>query len=231
VLSFEPSGALWEASLVMRDKETDSWWSIITGDAVGGNLEGEKLDELPVSEKVRWGEWKKRHPDTLVLSVDGQEYDPRNPYTGYFNSERTFQRITAADPRLPAKELVFAFRLGGEQYAVPHAAVEGGAGAVIGGREVFLYRVAGADVLESTRAYVMEAGDTRIRYKDGAWIDAKTGAEFSPQTGFAADAKGVEKLTGFDTFWYNLANIISDPVILEKGGPDATSLDRRPQSE
>ena len=27
-----------KASLIMRDRETDSWWSIVTGDAIGGEL-------------------------------------------------------------------------------------------------------------------------------------------------------------------------------------------------
>ena len=29
-----------DASLVMRDRETDSWWSIMTSDAIGGELDG-----------------------------------------------------------------------------------------------------------------------------------------------------------------------------------------------
>ena len=47
LLSFEASGALWQASLVMRDRETDSWWSIMTSEAIGGELDGADLVELP----------------------------------------------------------------------------------------------------------------------------------------------------------------------------------------
>ena len=215
VLSFEPSGALWEGSLVMRDRETDSWWSIITGDAVGGALSGEKLDELAVGEKVRWQEWKKRYPKTLVLSVEGQEHDPRNPYAGYFNSERTFQRIEAKDPRLPAKEPVFAFRMDGEQYAVPHSAIEGGATVVIGDTQVFLYRPAGADVFESTRAYATEGKTKRIEKDGGAWVDKESGMRFTEDAGFSGEPEGVARLTGFDTFWYNLANVVTGSVLLQ----------------
>jgi len=216
VLSFEPSGALWEASLVMRDRETDSWWSIISGDAVGGDLTGEKLDELPIGEKVRWREWKQRYPETLVLSVDGQEHDPRNPYAGYFRSERTFQRIEAKDQRLPAKEPVFTFRLDGAQYAVPHSAIEGGATVVIGDKHLFLYRPAGADVFESTRAYESEGKEKRIEMVESGWVDNESGLEFTEGIGFAGEPKGVDRLAGFDTFWYNLANIVSDAVLLRE---------------
>ena len=72
VLRFEASGGLLNASLVMRDKETDSFWSIMTGDALSGELKGTSLVELPYGEKVRFGEWVERYPDTLVLTVKGK---------------------------------------------------------------------------------------------------------------------------------------------------------------
>ena len=53
-LDLEPSGALLSASLVMRDRQTDSWWSIMTSKAIGGPLEGTALPELPVGEKTTW---------------------------------------------------------------------------------------------------------------------------------------------------------------------------------
>ena len=54
-LNFEASGALMSASLVMRDRETDSWWSIMTSDAIGGQLDGADLEELPYGEKIDLG--------------------------------------------------------------------------------------------------------------------------------------------------------------------------------
>jgi hypothetical protein len=224
VLSFEPSGALWEASLVMRDRETDSWWSIITGDAVGGQLVGRKLDELPVSEKVRWGEWKARYPETLVLSVEGEEHDPRNPYAGYFRSERTFQHIEAKDPRLPAKEPVFAFEMDGARYAVPHAAIEGGAVAVIGDEAVFLFRRRGADVFESSHAWTAPGAGDRFENRADGWTDTKTGAVYEEGAGFKGKSGDHERVGGFDTFWYNLANIVSGSVLLETGGENQLKI-------
>ena len=207
-----------EATLVMRDRETDSWGSIMTGDAVGGDLKGQKLLELPVGEKVQWGEWWERYPATQVLSIDGQEHDPRNPYAGYFDSDRTFQHLEAKDPRLRAKEPIFAFDLDGDRYAVPHSAIEDGASIVMGDKEIFLFRRPGADVFESTRAYIVTLAEspkkTRIRKENGIWVDSKSGAEFSPLSGFSGDPENVEKLVGFDTFWYSYANIVSGAVIL-----------------
>ena len=103
VLTFEPSGALMNACLVMRDRETDSWWSMMSGMAIGGEMDGHPLVSLPAGEKILWGDWKSRHPDTRVLSVDGSEHDPRDPYEPYFESGEGFRRGTeGSSARLPA---------------------------------------------------------------------------------------------------------------------------------
>ena len=73
-LNFEASGALKQASLIMRDRETDSWWSIMTSDAIGGELVGTDLVELPRGEKVTWKDWRRRHPDPGLGS---------DPWTGH----------------------------------------------------------------------------------------------------------------------------------------------------
>lgn len=215
VLSFEPSGALMQGTLVMRDRETDSWWSIMTGRALGGALEGERLRELPVGEKVTWGEWRRRHPDTKVLSIDGVEHDPENPYEGYFESDRTFRRIEARDTRLPAKAPIFAFRVGETAYAVPFEAIEGGAVLPAEGGAVFAWRRRGAELFEGTRAWRLAGRDASdVRFVDGAWR-APGGASFDPEHPEAGwSGENVERLAGFDTFWYSWSNTNPHVVLL-----------------
>ncbi|UCG51741.1 MAG: DUF3179 domain-containing protein [Candidatus Latescibacterota bacterium] len=217
VLSFEPSGGLMNAALVMRDKETDSWWSIMTGNAIGGDLEGTPLVEFPASEKTTWVNWRTRYPQTMVLSVDGKEHFDHNPYEGYFASTEGFRGLETEDKRLPGKEPVYAFTLDGKPYAATHAEVEGGVVFKVGNtKEVFLYRATGASVFASTAAYVAEIeGDTgRFIKTDEKWFDSSTGAEFSKEAGFptadgTSGSVGDEskkspprRLNGFDTFWY-----------------------------
>jgi hypothetical protein len=219
ILSFEPSGGLKEASLVMRDRETDSWWSIISGDAIGGTLKGMKLEELPVWEKTTWGEWRERHPNSLVLSVDGVEHDPGNPYQRYFSSDGTFRGTKVKDDRLPGKESIYSFRAGAKAYAAPHDAIVGGAVFDVDGGTVFLYRSPGADMFASTRAYFAPSGDDAddpvFKQDSGGWVASATGARFDPNTGFSGEGKSPERLTGFDTFWYMWSNINDDVVILK----------------
>ena len=205
-LTFEASGALWKASLVMRDRETDSWWSIMTSKSIGGALESRDLVELPVSEKAQWKDWRQRHPETRVLSVDGSEHDDTNPYDGYFEGDRTFRGVKVADKRLPAKAPIFSFWLGGKPWAVPHEAFAGGkifTGKDLGNRGLLLYRTPEGAIFESTRAYLVDAGEAG---------DASP-ADLLPKAGQPAP-KGLEPLTGFDTFWYNWVAVNEDTRLL-----------------
>ncbi len=59
---------LWNRSLVMKDLETGTLWSHILGEAMRGELEGEKLKLLP-SVITSWQDWKSDHPDTSVLAL------------------------------------------------------------------------------------------------------------------------------------------------------------------
>ena len=215
------------ASLVMRDRETDSWWSIITGDAIGGVLQGTQLVEVPVAEKLTWGEWKKRHPDTLVLSVDGKEHDESNPYASYFTSSRTFRNLSTSDTRMYDKASIYAFQLNGIPYAVAHSKFEGGRSFKLSKtREVFLFRKKSSSIFESTYAYIADVdheGDRFVK-KDGKWSYAVTGDEFTSGGGFAVEpeakaekaaAPTLVKLNGFDTFWYIWATTHENVKVLE----------------
>lgn len=59
---------LWDRSLVMMDKETESLWSHLLGEAMSGKLKGAQLDSLPC-EMVTWQAWRREHPETTVLDM------------------------------------------------------------------------------------------------------------------------------------------------------------------
>jgi hypothetical protein len=184
-----------DASLVMRDRETDSWWSIMTSDAIGGKMDGADLVELPVGEKSTWKDWVARYPDTRVLSVGGEEHVERNPYDNYFSSDETFRDLKISDHRLEPKEPIFTFRIGDQPWAVPHAAFEGGRLFEVEGldsKRVLLYRTPGGSLFESTKAYLVAA-------------DQAAGAEAAELLAGveAGGSEGIETFSGFDTFWYN----------------------------
>lgn len=214
VLRFEASGGLISNSLVMQDKETDSFWSIMKGQAVGGSFEGTDLEELPVAHKVRWGDWVELHPDTLILSLRGREDLETNAYDSYFESDDGFRGSEAIDDRLETKQEVYAFRLAGQAYAVPFHSIEGGRTFQFGERSVFLFRVPGSSIQESTIALLSASGS--FKSVSGKWMHTASGNSFDERRrDFGKDAEGIEALPGFDTFWYTWSPFHPNTKILE----------------
>ncbi len=201
-LNFEASGALLQASLVMRDRETDSWWSIMTSSAIGGRLEGADLVELPLGEKTTWGAWRRRHPQTVALSVDGRQHEATDPYADYFASPDTFRNLEIDDRRLEPKAPIYSFRLDGKPWAVAHRAIEGGRLVEADGARLLFFRRRGAPLFESTRAWQ---------------VDPALAAEHTPEKLrelAEAGAEGLTRLPGFDTFWYSWVAVNRDTGLL-----------------
>ena len=185
VRRFEPSGSLYHSALVMKDSATNSYWAVISSQAIGGPDSGTALAHLPISEKTTWGAWRAKHPGTLVLSVDGAEDVRSNPYEHYFGSDDTFRGAKSKDPRLPDKEPIFAFRLGARSFAVPHRSIEGGWRGEAAGTAIILHRPKGASIYQSTSAH-------------------RAGGEGGAGT----------PLEGVDTFWYVWSNYYPRTEIL-----------------
>jgi len=122
VLSFGTTGKLRESDLVMYDRETESWWQQFSGEALVGELAGEKLRQLPV-RIVAWKDFRSEQPDGLVLDKEtgfSRDYGT-NPYAGYdsIDSSPIFATRGDDDDRLPPKERVVYVEVGDEAFAVP----------------------------------------------------------------------------------------------------------------
>lgn len=210
-LHFEASGGLVNSSLVMQDRETDSYWSIMKGRSTAGRLRGTALVELPGSETARWVDWRARHPDTVVLSVRGREY-AADSYAAYWRDPRGFRGQRAADRRLETKQPIFAFEHAGEHYAAAHDRIGGGRALQLAdGTRILLYRRQHAPLHESTDAFQSRAGFVK---HDGRWVELESGAHFDPERGRFRGGR-VASLNGFDTFWYNWSLNNPDTRLLE----------------
>jgi len=190
----------------MRDRETDSWWSIMTGNAIGGKMDGADLVELPYGEKTTWGDWVSRYPQSLVLSVNGVEHDPVSSYDRYFSSDDTFRGLEIKDRRLKPKESIFTFRLDEQPYAIAHASIQGARLLEIAGqnRAVLVFREPGISMFASSEAYLVEASLGKS--------DADT-AQLLEQAR-SGNTAGFTKLPGIDTFWYTWISANKDSKLL-----------------
>lgn len=109
------SGFLYRSNKLMYDHATKSLWSTFGGAPVVGPLVGKGI-ELKALYVVTttWKEWKQRHPNTLVLSLDTghqRDYSEGAAYREYFATDRLMFGVPKLDPRLPNKAEVLALRL------------------------------------------------------------------------------------------------------------------------
>ncbi len=113
-VEFGTSGSLWKSNLVMYDRKTESLWPQILGEAVVGEMTGTKLKLLP-SDQLRFGEWKRSHPDGEVLSQETgtmRSYG-YNPYGDYYAVTGFSLDLTNfSDRRLAPNAFVFGLASG-----------------------------------------------------------------------------------------------------------------------
>jgi hypothetical protein len=113
--TFAVSGWLWRNAQTLRDQETGSLWSHLTGEALSGARKGTSLRPFDGSiARVRWSVWKRQHPETRVLSVDGVEDIPFDRFADYRHDPRKsgYYPPPYLDPRLPPKEKVVGITVG-----------------------------------------------------------------------------------------------------------------------
>jgi hypothetical protein len=116
-LDFGVSGKLLMNVLVMYDRQTDSLWSQLLGQAVLGEMEGAQLEYLP-SWMTTWTDWKSRHPNTLAL-IKGYR-GARDPYLSYYTNQNAgVLGESRRDDRLSTKEWIIGVAAGGEAVAYP----------------------------------------------------------------------------------------------------------------
>jgi len=117
VLDFAVSGMLRKSDMVIWDKQTESWWQQLTGEALVGDLTGTTLEIIP-SMIVSIEEFFKKYPKGKVLSrkTGVDEAEQRYGTQGYVrydsigkNPRHFFGNV---DQRLPAMERVVDIRSG-----------------------------------------------------------------------------------------------------------------------
>ena len=191
-LTFGVSGFLRNSDLVMYDRQTESLWQQLTGEAIVGVMTGSELEALP-AQIISFRQFKEAYPEGTVLSRETGIERPygRNPYAGYDDvDEKPFLYRGPYDQRLPPMEKVVTVSLGGEDKAYPHRVTKAQriVHDEVGGRPLVVFHDEGAvsaldaDTIRASR----EIGSTgvfdprldgerlRFRYRDGRFIDEKT---------------------------------------------------------
>ena len=119
------SGFLYRSNKLMYDHATRSLWSTLTGTPVVGPLAGRGIELEPLFVvTTTWGDWRRRHPDTKVLSMEtgyDRDYGEGVAYREYFSTDELMFAVPELDTRLKNKDEVLALRVPGapdEQLAI-----------------------------------------------------------------------------------------------------------------
>ena len=236
VLDFGTSGNLRNSDLVMRDRQTESWWQQLTGEGLVGVMAGAKLKFL-AAPIVSWTDFMTLQPDGEVLSKDTglrRRYG-ENPYVGYDTVDQPpFLYTGELDGRLQPKERVAAITIDGVDAAFPYSLLteEGVVNYPVNGTDVAVFFKLGtnsalgheiisfAQDIGSTAVYDAEIGGQKLTFSSAGdvFLDAETGSTWNI-LGEAVDGPMTgEKLTKIvhgDHFWFAWGAFKPDTLIYQ----------------
>ena len=116
---FGTSGLLYRSNKLMFDHQTKSLWNTFEGVPVVGPLVGThtRLTRRSVVTTT-WGEWRRLHPETTVLSLEtghSRDYGEGAAYREYFESNNLMFDVPERDDRLPLKAEIVGVLLEGDE--------------------------------------------------------------------------------------------------------------------
>ena len=205
-VEFGTSGKLYNSNLLMYDRLTESYWSQALGMAVKGELSGYQLNLVPF-DVITWGDWKKLHPDTLVLSTDTgyiRSY-ATDPYGNYYTEPRIMFPVEHRDDRLFPKEIIIGFNQDDIYKAYKQTDIESEIliNDFIGDTPVMLVSL----FSENSRAFERTVNGNTLDfvYDDGKILDVQTNSEWNYDgLSVSGENKGIqlERMPIEPGFWF-----------------------------
>ena len=236
VLSFGTSGLLYADNLVMYDRQTESLWPQLTGEASVGHLTGTVLDAIPMGT-VAWRDFVAADPTAKVLSQD-TGFERRygaNPYTGYDDPDGRLLFGLPDDPdaRLPVKERVVGLLDGSASVAVVRSWLAGRdpIEVTVGARRLVVWHrpgqasaldagtIAGGADIGTVGVFVPVLDGERLHFEaDGdGFRDLETGSTWNVlgrSTAGPLRGARLEAYRHLDTFWFAWASFHVDTAVL-----------------
>jgi hypothetical protein len=235
VLDFGTSGALYQANLVMYDRQTESLWTQFDGRAVLGTSAGSQLVSRPLTT-ISWGDFRTAHPDGEVLSRDTGFSKPygRNPYGAYERREDPVAGFYTGevDSALTPFTRVIGIEINGNDLAIVRRGVaERGVGTVeLAGRSLTVWHhdgtaspidtplIADGGDIGAIAVFVAEVDGVASTFeqRDGTIVDLETESVWNP---FGRAIEGplmgtqLEAVAHHDTFWFAWATFQVEPVV------------------
>ena len=224
LLDFGTSGLLYADNLVMYDRQTESLWPQLTGQASVGALTGTRLRAIPMGV-VGWQQFRTAHPDARVLNRYDFGYRDygSNPYIGYDepNGGLLVAPPGAADDRLPVKQRVIGIRVGDDALAISRDEVAraGVLEVPVGGRDLVILhapgqvsaldtpQIANGREIGSVGVFEPRAGGRQLTFRrhGQVFVDDQTGSHWNILGEAIAGPLEGARLPAqrhIDTFWF-----------------------------
>ena len=236
---FGTSGNLRHSDLIMWDRETESWWQQLTGEAIVGELAGKKLTFLAAAI-ISWGDFKDANPGGKVLSQDTgfQRNYGQNPYVGYDRADNPpFLFQGDLDGRLLPKERVVAVTVGDVDAAFPFSILtqERVVNYNVGGRDLVVFFKPGtrsaldqlligmSEEIGATGLFDAELDGRKLTFRaDGDdFIDNETGSSWNILGEAIQGPSAGKRLTPIahtNSFWFAIAAFKPDTQIYQGAG-------------
>jgi Protein of unknown function (DUF3179) len=213
LLDFGTSGRLFYSNLVMYDRQTNTYWSQATGQAILGELVGMELELVP-AQVVSWGDWRATYPRGQVLSQDtgwDRAYG-QNPYPGYDSphNDQPFLFVGTPDPRMKATARVLGVNEGSAAIAFPYQELEAMA------RDQ--PEIAASTLVGSATAFDPRSGGMLLRFEPqgGGFVDTETGSRwdvFGRAVACPLEGTRLQALPAVDHFWFRWAAFFPETEI------------------
>jgi hypothetical protein len=202
------SGFLYRSNKLMYDRATRSLWNTLWGKPVIGPLVKDEIS-LPRMGVVTttWGEWRRRHPETRVLSLStghNRDYSEGAAYREYFASDQLMFQVPELDGRLRNKHEVLGLVLPQHPDKPLAIAVD-----YLAEHPLYLDRVGGLDIVVLTDA----SGASRVYETAGKSFTAWDGDSTVTDDGGnawrldeakleSADGRKLYRLPAHRAFWF-----------------------------
>ncbi|MDA2924242.1 DUF3179 domain-containing protein [Acidobacteria bacterium AH-259-L09] len=126
VYDFGTSGLLRHSDLVMYDRQTESLWQQLSGEAIVGQMVGHTLEMIPAA-LIGFGRFKSEHANGKVLSKETgyRRAYGRNPYAGYDDIRKTpFLYRGPLPKKVKPMEHLVTVMINGEPVAYPFSSLK-----------------------------------------------------------------------------------------------------------
>ena len=209
----------------MRDEETGSWWQQISGEAIQGELKGNKLENVEMDE-VSFGVFKRENPNGRVLRPDEkilaeQKYEAADWETQV--GKMLVNISTELDKTLEPRTLVVGLGISGTAKAYPVSAIEKQSPLLdtVGGTDIVIFL--GEDK-RSVRAFERTVDGQTLEFfikpDSSEIVDAETGSvwDFSG-TAISGSLSGrqLKKITILKDYWFDWKTYHPDTQLYAPG--------------